>query len=179
MLGVVFTEFIEMVEEKFSYDTADQIIENSGVGINSGFTAVENYDHADLVKLIGALRNVTGIEVDQLIRQFGEHLFFRFTVSYPELFDGEKSSLDFLEGVEGYIHVEVKKLYPHAELPQFDCVRHSKTCLEMNYKSLRPFGDLAHGLITGCGGYFGEKLEIQRISKNGLTEVKFTINQLD
>lgn len=75
MLGMVFTEFMEMVEEKFSFDVADEIMEKAGVGNESGFTAVADYDHNDIIKLVVALHQVTGIEVDDLVQTFGEHLF--------------------------------------------------------------------------------------------------------
>ena len=57
MLGVVFTEFMEMVEEEFSFDVADEIMEISGVGVETGFTAVQEYSHTDMVKLVAALHS--------------------------------------------------------------------------------------------------------------------------
>jgi 5'-3' exonuclease len=177
MLGVVFTEFMEMVEDEFSFDVADEIMEISGVGVETGFTAVQEYSHTDMVKLVAALHKVTGMEIDALITAFGQHLFQRFTVTHSQFFSGSTCSLDFLENIEGYIHVEVKKLYPNAELPTFRCIRHAPDKLEMNYKSKRPFGDLAHGLIRGCGAHFKDDLEIERTDQNGPHEVQFMISR--
>jgi hypothetical protein len=114
MLGVVFTEFMEMVENKFSFDVADKVLEASGVGADSGFTAIAYYDHADLVRLVAALKGATGLEIDELMQTFGAHLFSRFSVNYPELFESTAGSLDFLERVEDYILVEVRNLTPEA-----------------------------------------------------------------
>jgi len=177
MLGVVFTEFMEMVEDKFSFDIADEIMELSGVGGDTGFTAVQDYDHNDMVKLIAALHKVTGIEIDTLIVVFGEHLFGRFTVTHSHFFDKSESSLDFLQKIEEYIHVEVKKLYPNAELPTFLCERVNENKLIMNYSSKRPFGDLAQGLIQGCGAYFKDNLTIERTDENGPMKVQFVISR--
>jgi hypothetical protein len=79
--------------------------------------------------------------------------------------------------VEDYIHVEVRKLYPKAELPTFKCTRLDENRLEMVYKSLRPFGDLAQGLIAGCGEFFGETLAIERTDLDGASEVRFLISR--
>ena len=47
MKGVVFTEFIEMVEDKFSADIADQIIEEADLPSGGVYTSVGTYDHAE------------------------------------------------------------------------------------------------------------------------------------
>lgn len=177
MLGVVFTEFMEMVEDKFSFDVADEIMSRAGLEDAAAYTAVAEYDHNDIIKLVVALHQVTDIEIDDLVQAFGTHLFERFATRYPELFSGVSSSLDFLERVEGYIHVEVRKLYPNAQLPSFECIRHNSDCLEMNYKSTRPFGNLAHGLIVGCGHHFRESLEVVRSKEVSPSEICFTITR--
>jgi hypothetical protein len=50
--------------------------------------------------------------------RLGQHLFGRF-VCFP-FFSGVTSAFDFLAGLNGIIHVEVRKLYPDAELPHFE-----------------------------------------------------------
>jgi hypothetical protein len=178
MLGVVFTEFMEMVEDVFSFDMADKVLEISGVGSDVGFTAVQDYDHTLMVKMVAALSKQTEMPIDDLIQAFGKHLFGRFSITHSHFFNEATSSLDFLENIEDYIHVEVKKLYPNAKLPTFDCIRHSDDCLEMNYRSVRPFGDLAHGLILGAGQHFDETLEVERTDRNGPNEVQFLVRRI-
>ncbi|WP_417795590.1 heme NO-binding domain-containing protein [Terasakiella pusilla] len=177
MLGAVFTEFLEMVEERFSYDLADKVLENAGLGDTAAFTAVGNYDHKQMVKLVVALSEETGTPIDDLIKVFGAHLFGQFVKKYPMFFADNGCSLDFLEGIEDKIHRQVLKLYPNAELPKFDCVRISETQLEMTYTSTRPFGDLAHGLITGCGEHFNEPLLVERVDLDGSNKVQFNITK--
>lgn len=162
MLGVVFTEFMEMVEDKFSMDVADTILEKSEVADGGAFTAVGNYSHEDMVKLVVALSEEVDIPVPDLVMTFGTHLFGRFGALYPVFFEGVETSFDFLDSVEDRIHVEVRKLYPDAQLPSFDTQRLDPNTLEMIYTSDRPFADLAHGLIAGCGPYFNERLTIDR-----------------
>ena len=161
MKGMVFTEFLEMVEAKFSADMVDDIIADSDLPHGGAYTAVGTYDHGELVKMVSALSQRTEIPAPALVQVFGEHLFGRFHVLYPGFFAGISSALDFLEGIETVIHTEVRKLYPDAQLPQFDCTR-SADGLQMRYSSPRHFGDLAEGLIKGAVAHFGGGVEVER-----------------
>jgi hypothetical protein len=161
MKGMVFTEFLEMVESKFSADMVDDIIDDAALPSGGAYTAVGTYDHAELVAMVIALSKRTDIAASTLVGVFGEHLFGRFHALYPVFFQGVTSALDFLEGIETVIHTEVRKLYPDAQLPQFDCTR-SADGLQMLYSSPRHFGDLADGLIRGAIAHFGDQLEVKR-----------------
>ncbi|MEY2861095.1 MAG: hypothetical protein RL392_1553 [Pseudomonadota bacterium] len=161
MKGMVFTEFLEMVEAKFSADMVDDIIDDANLPSGGAYTAVGTYDHGELVQMVVALSKRTDIAVPALVHTFGEHLFGRFYALFPAFFQGVTSALDFLEGIETVIHTEVRKLYPDAQLPQFDCTR-SADGLQMLYSSPRHFGDLAEGLIRGAVAHFGDQLQITR-----------------
>ena len=161
MKGMVFTEFLEMVESKFSADMVDDIIEDSDLPSGGAYTAVGTYDHAELVTMVGALAQRSGLPVPALVHAFGLHLFGRFHALYPKFFEGTSNALDFLEGIETVIHTEVRKLYPDAQLPQFDCAR-SASGLDMVYPSPRHFGDLAAGLIDGAVAHFGDAVSVTR-----------------
>jgi hypothetical protein len=161
MKGMVFTEFLEMVEAKFSADMVDDIIEDSNLPNGGAYTAVGTYDHGELVQMVVALSKRCGLPVPALVQVFGEHMFGRFHTLYPSFFSGVTSALDFLEGIESVIHTEVRKLYPDAQLPQFDCTR-SADGLKMVYSSPRHFGDLAEGLIKGAVAHFGDRLHVER-----------------
>ena len=164
MKGIVFTEFLEMVEDKFSADLVDDIIADSNLPNAGAYTAVGTYDHGELVQMVVALSKRTEIPAPALVQVFGEHLFGRFNVLYPSFFTGITSALDFLEGIETVIHTEVRKLYPDAQLPQFDCTR-SQDGLKMLYSSPRHFGDLAEGLIKGAVAHFGGGIEVTRTAQ--------------
>ncbi len=162
MKGIVFTEFIEMVEETFSLKMADEIIEQCKLPSGGAYTAVGTYDHNELLKLVSQLGHVTKTSVPTLVHAFGKHLFGRFVSAYPEFFVGVDSAFEFMSHVDDYIHVEVRKLYPDAELPRFDTIRLENERLELLYYSNRPFADLAEGLIVGCLEYFGEEATVTR-----------------
>jgi len=179
MKGIVFTEFLEMVEDRFSPEVADCIIEAADLPSGGAYTAIGNYDHNEMVQLVTQLGTETGIAIPNLLRPFGVHLFGRFVVGFPQLFEEIGSTFDFLEKIEGYIHVEVRKLYPDAELPSFKCDRLEPGHLTMIYRSTRPFADFAEGLIMGCIEHFGEKIDLQHedLSDGQGTSARFLLTK--
>jgi hypothetical protein len=162
MKGVVFREFIEMVESTFSPAMADEIIEASDLSTDGAYTSVGTYDHREMVQLAVHLSERTGIALPTLLHAFGKHLLGRFAVMFPNHFAGRRSTFDFLAILDNKIHVEVKKLYPDAELPVFDHSFDDPAVMSFVYRSKRPFADLADGLIAGCIAHFQERIEVTR-----------------
>ena len=179
MKGVVFTEFLEMVEDKFSADLVDEIIEESNLNSGGVYTTVGTYDHGEMIQLVGELEKRTGVAAPDLLRAFGEHLFGRFAENFPAFFENSVGALEFLASVDEYIHVEVRKLYPDAELPSFVCHSPRPECLEMTYRSNRPFATLAEGLIRGCIGHYGEPIDMQMedLSSGEGTAARFVLTK--
>lgn len=162
MKGVVFTEFLEMVEDHFSADMVDDIIDDAQLPHGGVYTAVGTYPHGEIVAMVVALSQRSGVAVPDLIRAFGQHLFGRFVQAYPRFFTGVQGTFHFLSGIEDIIHAEVLKLYPDAELPRFIVEHHDVNKLVLLYQSPRHFEDLAEGLMHGCVAHFGEPIQITR-----------------
>lgn len=170
MKGVIFTEFLGMVSDRFSEDMVDDIIEASDLPSGGAYTSVGIYDHGEIVALVGALSERSGTPVADLVKAFGQHLFGRLSLLHPEFVVGIDDAMDFLERVDKVIHVEVLKLYPDAMLPRFDTRREGDR-LQMIYRSPRGMEDLAEGLIHGCLGHFGQELRMERHKRpDGSTE---------
>jgi hypothetical protein len=162
MKGVVFTEFIEMVESHFSPEMADRIITAARLPSGGAYTAVGAYDHGEMWSLAVELSKASNIPVPQLMRSYGNYLFGRFTAMHPRFFQDTRSTFDFLQTLEGVIHVEVRKLYPEAEMPHFEVLDRTDNRLVLLYESPRHFGDLAEGLMHACAVHFGETIDIAR-----------------
>ena len=167
MKGMVFTEFMEMVEGTWSLDMVDRIIADSNVASGGAYTAVGTYPHEEMLALVSALSRATGTPVADLVRAYGKHLFGRFALAYPRFFRGMPGCFEFLSGIEDVIHAEVRKLYPDAELPTF-IVERGEDSLRLTYISAHPFADLAQGLIEGCVAHFGEAIEVRREAVGGI-----------
>jgi hypothetical protein len=160
--GLVFTEFIDMVDDRFSLETSERLIETCELPSGGVYTSVGTYDAAEMMALVGGLSELTGVPVPELLREFGGHLFGRFVIAFPEFFAGIDSTLEFLPRVEDYVHLEVRKLYPDAELPTFTCERPEAGVLVMTYRSHTDVPDLAEGLIHACIAHFDDDLDVSR-----------------
>jgi hypothetical protein len=180
MKGIVFSEFSEMVEEVFSPEMLDQIIEQADLPSQGAYTAVGTYDHAEIISLVQHLSAATDTPADVLVKAFGRHLAGRFSTLYPGFFEGVEGTFEFLETIENHVHAEVRKLYPDAELPAFEASSQGER-LTLLYQSRRPFADLAEGLILGCSEHFGETVEIVRrdLDGDGLHRTEFRLRKAE
>lgn len=177
MKGVVFTEFLTLVEERFSLAMVDQIIEGAKLPSGGVYTAVGTYPVDEMVALLGQLSTRSGVAIPTLLQVFGRYLLGRFVMSHPGFFAEQRCTLDFLAAVEEHIHVEVRKLYADAELPRFQCERVAADTMTMTYRSPRGLADLAQGLIEGCAAHYHEAIRIERddLSGGSGTHVRFTL----
>lgn len=176
MKGIVFTEFLEMVEAKFGYETVDTILSMKPLASEGVYSSVGTYSHTEMVTLVVNLNEQTQIPLATLLETFGEYLFNSLFKAYGAMFSDLTNAFDMLSSIEKYIHVQVKKLYPDAELPTFIIEEHTPAKLVMLYQSERRMADLAVGLIRGCLKQFGEEATIQQenVTENG-DQVRFTI----
>lgn len=162
MKGIVFREFIDMVESQFSLETADAVISASQLSTDGAYTSVGTYPPQEMIDLVTQLSEQTATPVPALLRHFGRHLFGRFAVVHPAQVVSYRSAFELLRRLDGNIHVEVRKLYNDAELPSFTYEELDEDSMVFLYSSHRKLADFAHGLIEGCIAHFGEPIVIDR-----------------
>ncbi|MFT7155402.1 MAG: hypothetical protein ACI8Q1_000403 [Parvicella sp.] len=176
MKGIVFTEFLNLVEDRFGLEILDNLLTKSNLESNGIFTSVGTYDHAEMVELVSNLSNIINIDVPKLLLIYGEHFFQVLHNSYPVFFQNIDSSLDFMESLESYIHPEVLKLYPDAELPRFISERPSNNHLELIYISSRKLAAFANGLMNATIKHYNEDVKVTIIPlQDDMSEVKFIL----
>jgi len=178
MKGIVFTEFLEMVEEKFGYEVVDHIIEESKLDSNGIYTSIGTYPHSEIVQLLMNLSDKVDLDPSLLLKEFGKYLFDTFLASYPQFFSATDNAFAFLHSIDNHIHVEVLKLYPDATLPKFVSKETEDGAMIMTYKSERKMAALAEGLIEKSIVYYKEECTIksENIKEDG-SEVQFTITR--
>ena len=166
MKGVVFTELLAMAEGVVGEDVLDEVLDGLALASGGAYSRVGNYPCSELMAIVGALSERTGMEAGALQKAFGGWMLGRFEVLYPQFFEGKRDVLQMLDAIEGEVHVEVRKLYPDAELPRFETEWLGEGRLRMRYVSERPLVNFCEGLIEACGAHFGEPLavEVARVS---------------
>lgn len=179
MKGIVFTEFLDMVEAKFGYSMVDDLIDSSDLSTNGVYTAIGTYHHSEIVSLLTNLSVKSKIAPEVLLKAFGEYLFDTFLAQYPQFFSAHTDSFAFLESIDSHIHVEVLKLYPEATLPKFVTTINEDGSISMIYQSERKMAALAEGLINKSMIHYQDDCDIvtELIKEDG-SEVKFTITRI-
>lgn len=177
MKGMVFTEFLDLIESRYGLAVVEEIIDKSNLANKGAYTSIGTYDHSEMFSLITHLSQRTGTNSADILKWFGQHLFVSFSQGYPMFFKDCNSTYAFLLNLESYVHREVRKLYPDAELPRFE-TEHKGDHLTMIYKSERGMAALAEGLIMGCIAHFKEDILLHQkdVSGNG-KEVHFFLTK--
>lgn len=178
MKGIVFTEFLDLVEKKFGYEVVDQIITDSNLASNGVYTAIGTYPHSEIVALLTNLSNKVEIAPELLLKEFGKYLFDTFLKTYPQFFDQANDSFEFLHSIDKHIHVEVLKLYPDAALPKFES-KEKDGVMTLVYKSERKMSGLAEGLIEKSIAHYNENctVESKNLSEDG-SVVEFIVTRI-
>jgi hypothetical protein len=167
MLGLVFTEFVELVEEKFSPETADAVISEVAPPHGGAYTAVGYYPHEEMVAMVGSLARHTGVPAGDLVKAFGGHLLHKFAAAHGDMFARQSNLFDFVASIHGEIHVEVHKLYDKATLPRFTVLQRDVQTLTMLYQSPRQMELLAQGLLEQAAAHYNEPCDIRHAPYDG------------
>ncbi len=94
MKGFIFSEFLELVEDRFGYSFIEEMInETSSDGI---YTSVSSYPVEELVEMVLYISEKKDVPVEDLLLLFGHFLFPRFVASFPDFFHENETLFDFL-----------------------------------------------------------------------------------
>ena len=155
MKGIVFREFMEMVESTFGDEMTEKMVEENDLESNGVYTAVGTYDHQELVAMAITLSNETGLPVNALVEAFGNYLFGRFLELFPIFFNHE-TSFEFLDTIHDVVHVQergikscqfVSRSNASKSVAHFvSKIEDDGRTLHFEYHSPRHFADLAVGL---------------------------------
>lgn len=178
MKGIIFTEFLEMVERDYGFEALNGIIDKSKLESNGIYSGVGTYDFKELGQLVKQLSLSTGMKENELLKKFGHYVFDTFYKNYGAFFANIEYPFQLLEQVDSHIHRDVKKLYPDAELPRFETKRIGSDTMEMLYSSKRRMEYFALGLMEASFIHFSINFSINMEDKGNDT-VLFTIKSTE
>ena len=159
MKGIVFVEFLEMTEKEFGLNTVQSMIDGCDLDSKGIYTSVGTYSHKEFFEIVDKISELKGIEKDKILIRFGEYFLNVASKNYPDFFK-TNNVFKFLEYIDNYIHPNVLKLYPEAQLPRFEHVNISSSQMKLRYFSSRKMSKFAEGLIVGAGKFFNQKLNV-------------------
>ena len=118
MKGIIFKHFESFVCDNFGQETFEAVLESTKLETEGPFLGPGSYPDADLVALVVTAVEALGIDLQDGIYAFGRYLFAKLLEGHTEYADGHDLR-SFVASIHSVIHVEVRKLYPGAETPEF------------------------------------------------------------
>ncbi len=164
MKGLVFTSLFEMVEEKWGDDMVDQLIDDVAPENDGAYTAVGKYPFEEFAAYVTALSKRMDLPFKDCAFAFGQWALPKFLTKVPEDHPEISGSWELIHAVHGVIHVEVIKLYPDAELPDFAIEAIDENACRLSYSSVRPLAHFAHGLLIGAVEHFKDGVNVELVA---------------
>ena len=162
MKGIVFNLLEQLVARDYGEDTWDALLDASG--LEGAYTSLGSYPDGDFVKLVSAASDALALPVDDVVSWLGRNAVPLFAVRYPQLFEPHDCTRSFVLTLNDIIHPEVRKLYPGADVPEFEFGIRDDDRLVMGYRSPRKLCSFAEGLLLGAADHYRERLAIEQPS---------------
>jgi hypothetical protein len=159
MKGIIFNLVGEVVVGAYGEDAWDDILD--AAGLDGSYTSLGSYPDDDLFRLVGAASTQLETEPRVVVRMLGEGAIPLLAQRYPGFFE-HTTTRDFLLTLNDIIHPEVRKLYPGADVPEFEFQTSGDGDLVLGYQSPRKLCALAEGFIRGAATHFGEQVAIEQ-----------------
>jgi hypothetical protein len=166
MYGLVNGALQELLTERFGEQKWRSIAERAGV-TDEVFMAHEGYDDAITYQLVASACEVTGVEAESLLIEFGEHWILNTArTRYPVLLRAA-GLREFLLNLPNF-HARVALTFDHLVPPTFSCSEVEDGALRVEYRShregLQPF---VLGLLRGLSKHFETPASVEHVARRG------------
>jgi len=155
MHGSIFTFLKRFVESKYDYSTWVKILESTGIQ-HSGYQMHEMYPTQELVKIVGAVSELSGATPHELQEQFGAFLVPDLLMIYKKYVNPSWRTFDLLLHTEEYMHGAVRTNDQRTNPPRLSVKKVSPKLLLIDYHSKRQMASVAIGIVKGIANYFNE-----------------------
>jgi hypothetical protein len=152
MKGIVFQLLHQVVAKEYGEPLWDALLTEAE--LDGSYTSLGIYDDSELGKIVGAASRRLGLPPGDIVRWFGREAMPLLAGNYPKVFAPHSDARSFVLTLNSVIHPEVRKMYPGADVPNFDFDTSSPDELVMNYRSKRRMCSFAEGLLHGAAAHF-------------------------
>lgn len=159
MKGIVFHLLHQVVAKQHGEKTWDALLTEAG--LEGAYTSLGSYDDGELFKIVGAASRRLALPPADVVRWFGRGAIPLLAEHYPRVFAPHAQARAFVLTLNSVIHPEVRKMYPGADVPNFDFDTSSPDVLVMHYRSKRRMCSFAEGLLEGAADYFHETARVE------------------
>jgi hypothetical protein len=162
MKGIIFRTFLDFAEQQLGLAFIDQMIEDTHPESAGAYTNIGTYNHEEMLAFVAYISTHKNLDATSLVRSFGSHLFAALHEKHSAMVDCYPDSFSCIEHLDETIHRNVRKIHPQSKTPNMrvECSADRRQ-LKLYYQSVRPFYELAYGLLDGCISHFGEDIDIE------------------
>lgn len=175
MRGVILREFLDMVDRHFGPETTEHL--SRIVGLTPAcFSDASAFPQ--VLRLARALSERTGVEVREIILNFGQTVFPKLAGMHPYLLVSPEGPLKMLEAVIAASLEELGGLDRESSVPRIVFEGPGNAACTLEWHSGRPVADFAEGLLRGWLSYCRGHAEIRRTDLPGPAgnNVRFSIS---
>ena len=86
MKGTVFVELLKMAEDAFGEEVVDTVLDKADLENDGAYTAVGNYSCAELMKVVEAFSEHSGLSPEVLQRKFGHWMHEHFAQNFSDFY---------------------------------------------------------------------------------------------
>jgi hypothetical protein len=158
MKGIIFNLAEEVVAGAHGADAWDAILDSAE--LDGAFTSLGNYPDEYLDRIVAAASTLLAVAPEEVVTSIGRGAMPLLAQRYALFFAPHQSSVPFLLTLNEIIHAEVRKLYPGADVPEFEFAEIGRGAITITYRSHRGLCALAEGFILGAADVFGEQVTI-------------------
>ena len=159
--GIVFTEFFKHIEKCHGAEVLDDVIVSAAPLNDGAYTSIGTYPFKEMLDLVAAYTKATEQSGTSVLDGFGQHCLASWVSYVPAFFGPHRSLFDILSEINEFHEIEVRKLYPDAELPTFLVESRDAHVMTIGYYSNKHLTDLAIGVIKGAAAHLGQTISIR------------------
>lgn len=159
MKGIVFQLLEKVVTTHHGEAVWDTLLLDAK--LDGVYTSLGSYDDSQLTALVTAASQRLNLPPADIIRWFGREAMPLLAAAYPAVFAPHRGTRAFVLTLNSIIHPEVRKMYPGADVPNFDFDTSDPDVLVMHYRSARRMCSFAEGLLLGAADHFQETAQIE------------------
>jgi predicted hydrocarbon binding protein len=159
MHGTVLFHLHRYAERTWGQDAWSQLFAKAGLAEKS-YSPVGVHPDEDMVALVNAAAELTGLAAIEILTRFGEYLAPELVAIYPSLIDSDWRTLDLIANAEQVIHEAVRAQKPESSPPILRAQMVNPHEVHLVYASPRMMCSLLKGIVKGVSNHYGENIRV-------------------
>lgn len=126
---------------------AQEVLESAALPSRGVYAATGDYSHEELFQLAARYMEKAKLGEDDVMYGLAQGVIAYFHEKHPHIFTGYADFSTFLRAINSFIHPEVYRIHPGAELPVFNTLHEASGRSILLYQSPRRMPGFAKAMI--------------------------------